>query len=65
VPNPDRGDVIEPAAGERIVAFARPGKPPEFPVFKGQKSRGPVWQTSRAFSIWQRFLKPGGVGIKA
>jgi len=35
VPNPDRGDVIEAAAGERIVAFARPGKPPGFPVFNG------------------------------
>jgi hypothetical protein len=38
VPNPDRGDVIE-AAGERIVAFARPGKPPGFPVFKGNIAR--------------------------
>jgi hypothetical protein len=36
VPNPDRGDVIEAAAGERIMAFARPGKPPGFPVFKGK-----------------------------
>jgi hypothetical protein len=28
VPNPDRGELIPMAAGERIVAFARPGKPP-------------------------------------
>jgi len=27
-PNPDRGELIPMAAGERIVAFARPGKPP-------------------------------------
>jgi hypothetical protein len=33
----DRGPWrIDPvAAGERIVAFARPGKPPEIPVFAG------------------------------
>jgi hypothetical protein len=35
VPNPDRGEVIEAAAGERIVAFARPGKPSGSPVFNG------------------------------
>jgi hypothetical protein len=28
VPHPDPGEVIPMAAGERIVAFARPGKPP-------------------------------------
>jgi hypothetical protein len=28
VPTPDRGELILMAAGERIVAFARPGKPP-------------------------------------
>jgi hypothetical protein len=31
---PDRGDVIEAAAGERIVAFARPGKPPVIAAFR-------------------------------
>jgi hypothetical protein len=31
-PNPDRGEFVIPvAAGERIVAFAGPGKPPEIP----------------------------------
>ena len=29
VPNPDHGEVTPAATGERIVAFARPGKPPE------------------------------------
>jgi hypothetical protein len=33
VPNPDRGELILMAAGERIVAFARPGKPPGIPFF--------------------------------
>jgi hypothetical protein len=42
VPNPDRGEVIEAAAGERIVAFARPGKPPGFPVFKGRLGAFPA-----------------------
>jgi hypothetical protein len=32
VPNPDRGELIPMAAGERIVAFARPGKPPEIAI---------------------------------
>jgi len=31
-PNPDRGELIPMAAGERIVAFAGPGKPPGNPV---------------------------------
>jgi len=31
VPSPDRDVVIRAAAGERIVAFTRPGKPPESP----------------------------------
>jgi hypothetical protein len=30
-PNPDRGELIPMAAGERIVAFAGPGKHPEIP----------------------------------
>jgi hypothetical protein len=39
VPNPDRGDVIEAAAGERIVAFARPGKPPVSAVSTADRTR--------------------------
>jgi hypothetical protein len=31
VPNLDHADVIEAAAGERIVAFAQPGKPSAIP----------------------------------
>jgi hypothetical protein len=31
VPNPDRDEAIRVAAGERIVAFARPGKSPKIP----------------------------------
>ena len=31
---PGPWDVIEAAVGERIVAFAQPGKPPGFLVFK-------------------------------
>jgi hypothetical protein len=42
VPNPDRGDVIEAAAGERIVAFARPGKPPVIAVLRVDWTRS--WQ---------------------
>ena len=30
-PNPDRGELIPMAAGERIVAFVGPGKLPEIP----------------------------------
>jgi hypothetical protein len=39
VPNPDRGDVIEAAAGERIMAFARPGKPPGIAVLRADSTR--------------------------
>jgi hypothetical protein len=45
VPNPDRGDVIEAAAGERIVAFARPGKPSVIAAFE------PDWTRSWLASI--------------
>jgi hypothetical protein len=34
VPNLDRGELIPSAAGERIVAFARPGKPPGMRFFR-------------------------------
>ena len=64
MPNPDRGEVIEAAAGERIVAFARPGKPPGFPVFNGRLGAFPA-ANIRSINIRQRFLKPGGVGIRA
>jgi len=39
VPNRDRGDVIEAAAGERIVAFARPGKPPVIAALRADCTR--------------------------
>ena len=39
MPNPDRGDVIEAAAGERIVAFARPGKPPDSRFLRADLAR--------------------------
>jgi hypothetical protein len=38
VPILDRDEAIRAAAGERIVAFARPGKPPEIP-FVGRSGR--------------------------
>ena len=62
---PGPWDVIEAAVGERIVAFAQPGKPPGFLVFKRRFGAFRAGKHPRAFSIWQRFLKPGGVGIKA
>jgi hypothetical protein len=34
VPTPDLGGLVLKAAGERIVAFARPGKPPGNSFFK-------------------------------
>jgi hypothetical protein len=37
VPTPDRGELILAAAGERIVAFARPGKSPEIPFFRANR----------------------------
>jgi hypothetical protein len=40
VPTPDRGELILMAAGERIVAFARPGKSPEIPFFGSKLSPG-------------------------
>jgi len=43
VPTPDRGELILAAAGERIVAFARPGKSPENPVY-GEIGPGPFHQ---------------------
>jgi len=39
-PNPDRGELIPRAAGERIVAFGRPGKPPKS-LFCGQQMAPP------------------------
>jgi PilZ domain-containing protein len=45
VPNPDRGDVIEAAAGERIVAFTRSGKPPGFPVLMADWARSGLANT--------------------
>jgi hypothetical protein len=62
VPTPDRGELV-PAAGERIVAFARPGKSPEIP-FSGQIGCCPVTQAAVIFVTPQRFLKLGEVGIR-
>jgi hypothetical protein len=57
VPNLDRGELIPEAAGERIVAFARPGKPPEIPLGRKWKvfpaTPRPVIPANP-----QRFLKP-------
>jgi hypothetical protein len=39
VPNPDRGDVIEAAAAERIVAFVRSGKPPGIAALRADRLR--------------------------
>ena len=53
------------AAGERIVAFARPGKHPEIPVLGANRLALPAWRAFRAFMAPQRILKPGGIGIGA
>ena len=47
--NPDRSGAIE-AAGERIVAFARSGKPPA-KGFLRQAERGPASAKPMAFSL--------------
>jgi len=41
VPNLDRGELIPAAAGERIVAFARPGKPSEDRGSPGNRAFSP------------------------
>jgi len=46
--NPDRSDAIE-AAGERIVAFARPGKPPA-KAFSRRAGRASGDRESRDYS---------------
>jgi hypothetical protein len=63
VPNPDQGELILGAAGERIVAFARPGKPPGN-RFSRQNERVPAMPMSSIFMGLQRFLKPAGVGVR-
>jgi hypothetical protein len=42
VPNPDQDELIRKPAGERIVAFARPGKPPGNRFFQ-QYEWAPIW----------------------
>ena len=37
VPIPDLGELVLKAAGERIVAFAWPGKPPGIPFFRANR----------------------------
>jgi hypothetical protein len=57
VPNLDRGELILAAAGERIVAFARPGKPPQIPFWR-QMEGLPTAPTACVLANSQRFLKP-------
>jgi hypothetical protein len=63
VPAPDLGELVLKAAGERIVAFARPGKSLEIP-FLGQIARRPCDQTAVILATPQRFLKQGELGIR-
>ena len=63
VPTPDRGELVPAAAGERIVAFARPGKSPEIPFLR-QIECCPITQTAVILVTTQRFLKLGEVGIR-
>jgi hypothetical protein len=62
VPNPDRDEAIRAAAGERIVAFARPGKPPKIP-FTGKSDRLRPARIREILARPQRFLKPHGVAL--
>jgi hypothetical protein len=61
VPSPDQGEFDPVAAGERIVAFARPGKPPGS-RFSRQNESVPAGPASPIFTALQRFFRPGGVG---
>jgi len=64
VPTRDAGEEIAVAAGERIVAVARPGKPPEIRLFP---PIGPVPAADPPLILLrsQWFLKFVGVGVKA
>jgi len=56
VPRPDPGEWIPIAAGERIVAFARPGKPLAGP-FLGTDWTAPVCGKHPGFSRFATVLK--------
>jgi hypothetical protein len=65
VPNPDRGELILIAAGERIVAFARPGKATGNPVLTAYwlcVARNATITDSRGLStVFKGLLRyPGG-----
>jgi hypothetical protein len=72
VPNPDRDETIRAAAGERIVAFARPGKAPEIPFVGGSDLRPPFEDptNSREASTvskasWRKVAASGAMGMMA
>ena len=57
MPTPDRGERILIAAGERIVAFARPGKPPEIRFWQRTGCASIAMQPFQIRAGSQRFLK--------
>jgi hypothetical protein len=62
VPTPDLGELVLKAAGERIVAFARPGKPPGNSFFRANQVPA-VQPNAVILATRQRFLKLGELGI--
>jgi hypothetical protein len=62
VPNLDH-DGDPGAAGERIVAFARPGKPPEIRFVGRSDLLGTPTRIRQFLTKPQRFLKPTGVAL--
>jgi hypothetical protein len=51
------------ATGERIVAFARPGKSPETLLWGDRRGRASAAQTPQCPAFSQGFLKLHGVGL--
>jgi len=62
VPSLDHDEAVRVAARERIVAFARPGKPSKTP-FVGRSDLLRHTKIRKIPTRPQRFLKPTGVGL--
>jgi hypothetical protein len=69
VPNPDRDETGRAAAGERIVAFARPGKPPEIRLVGGSEPRPPFGDRTNPREVstvpkasWRKVAASGAMG---
>ena len=62
MPSLDHDEAVRVAARERIVAFARPGKPSKTP-FVARPNLLRRTGIPKILTRSQRFLKPAGVGL--